>query len=48
MREVERYPLDIVRLARMHSLGSVPLLLERGWTLYFSDISSGDSSVAMR
>ncbi|KAK3571519.1 hypothetical protein QTP86_012863 [Hemibagrus guttatus] len=38
VREVERYPLDIVGLAFTHSLGSGTQLLERGWTLFSSGV----------
>ncbi|KAK3517179.1 hypothetical protein QTP70_000772 [Hemibagrus guttatus] len=39
VREIERYRLEIVRLASMHSLGSGTELFERGWTLFFSGVS---------
>ncbi|KAK3534104.1 hypothetical protein QTP86_002215 [Hemibagrus guttatus] len=38
VREVERYRLEIVGLASMHSLGSGTQLLERGWTLFYSGV----------
>ncbi|KAK3538079.1 hypothetical protein QTP70_028636 [Hemibagrus guttatus] len=38
VREVERYRLEIVRLASTHSLGSGTQFLERGWTLFFSGV----------
>ncbi|KAI3375789.1 hypothetical protein L3Q82_004078 [Scortum barcoo] len=37
VREVERYRLEIVGLTSTHSLGSGTQLLERGWTLHYSD-----------
>ncbi|KAK3522902.1 hypothetical protein QTP86_007322 [Hemibagrus guttatus] len=42
VREVERYQLEIVRLASTHSLGSGTQLLERGWTLFFSGVPHGE------
>ncbi|KAK3524537.1 hypothetical protein QTP70_029847, partial [Hemibagrus guttatus] len=42
VREVERYRLEIVRLASTHSLGSGIQLLERGWTLFFSGVPHGE------
>ncbi|KAK3571606.1 hypothetical protein QTP86_015341 [Hemibagrus guttatus] len=42
VREVERYQLEIVGLASMHSLGSGTQLLERGWTLFFSGVPHGE------
>ncbi|KAK3555364.1 hypothetical protein QTP86_014959, partial [Hemibagrus guttatus] len=42
VREVERYRLEIVGLASMHSLGSGTQLLERGWTLFFSGVPHGE------
>ncbi|KAK3520789.1 hypothetical protein QTP70_032366 [Hemibagrus guttatus] len=42
VREVERYWLEIVRLASTHSLGSGIQLLERGWTLFFSGVPHGE------
>ena len=36
MREVERYQLDLVGLTSTHSLSSGAVLLNRGWTLFFS------------
>ncbi|KAK3561638.1 hypothetical protein QTP86_011885 [Hemibagrus guttatus] len=42
VREVERYRLEIVRLASTHSLGSGTQLLERGWTLFFSGVPHGE------
>ena len=41
VREVERYWLDLVGLASMHSIGSGSKLLERGWTLFFSGVAKG-------
>ncbi|KAK3506799.1 hypothetical protein QTP70_028368, partial [Hemibagrus guttatus] len=42
VREVERYWLEIVGLASMHSLGSGTQLLERGWSLFFSGVPHGE------
>ncbi|KAK3528659.1 hypothetical protein QTP70_007205 [Hemibagrus guttatus] len=42
VREVERYWLEIVRLATTHSLDSGTQLLERGWTLFFSGVPHGE------
>ncbi|KAK3564029.1 hypothetical protein QTP86_006952 [Hemibagrus guttatus] len=42
VREVERYRLEIVRLASTHNLGSGTQLLERGWTLFFSGVPHGE------
>ncbi|KAK3517159.1 hypothetical protein QTP86_003882 [Hemibagrus guttatus] len=42
VREVERYRLEIVRLASTHSLGSGTQLLERGWTLFYSGVPHGE------
>ncbi|KAK3560227.1 hypothetical protein QTP86_002185 [Hemibagrus guttatus] len=42
VREVERYRLEIVGFASMHSLGSGTQLLERGWTLFFSGVPHGE------
>ncbi|KAK3526805.1 hypothetical protein QTP70_033550 [Hemibagrus guttatus] len=42
VRGVERYRLEIVGLASMHSLGSGTQLLERGWTLFFSGVPHGE------
>ncbi|KAK3521244.1 hypothetical protein QTP70_001556 [Hemibagrus guttatus] len=42
VREVERYWLEIVGLASMHSLGSGTQLLERGWTLFYSKVPRGE------
>ena len=39
MREVERYQLDLVGLTPMHSLSSGTILLDRGWTLFFSGVA---------
>ena len=36
VREVERYRLEIVGPASMHSLGPGTELLKRGWTLFYS------------
>ena len=41
MREVERYQLDLVGLTSTHSLGSGTVLLDRGWTLFFSGVAQG-------
>ena len=41
MREVERYQLDLVGLPFTHSLGSGTVLLDRGWTLFFSGVAHG-------
>ena len=41
MREVERYRLDLVGLTSTHSLGSGTVLLDRGWTLFFSGVAQG-------
>ncbi|KAK3571542.1 hypothetical protein QTP86_013175 [Hemibagrus guttatus] len=46
VREVERYRLEIVGLASMHSLGSGTQLLERGWTLFFSGVPHGEKRQA--
>ena len=46
MREVERYQLDLVGLTSMHSLGSGTVLLDRGWTLFFSGVAHGVRSRA--
>ncbi|KAK3537306.1 hypothetical protein QTP70_007175 [Hemibagrus guttatus] len=40
--EIERYRLEIVGLASLHSLGSGTQLLERGWTLFFSGVPHGE------
>ncbi|KAK5902677.1 hypothetical protein CesoFtcFv8_007911 [Champsocephalus esox] len=40
-REVERYQLDLVGLTSTHSVGSGTLLLDRGWTLFFSGVAQG-------
>ncbi|KAK3534007.1 hypothetical protein QTP86_000514 [Hemibagrus guttatus] len=42
VREVERYRLEIVGLASTHSLGSGTQLLERGWTLFYSEVPHGE------
>ncbi|KAK3569878.1 hypothetical protein QTP86_006753 [Hemibagrus guttatus] len=42
VREVERYQLEIVGPASMHSLGSGTQLLERGWTLFSSGVPHGE------
>lgn len=42
VQEVERYPLDKVRLSSMHSLGSGINLLKRGWTLFFAEVFPDD------
>ncbi|KAK3515164.1 hypothetical protein QTP70_008179 [Hemibagrus guttatus] len=42
VREVERYRLEIVRIASTHSLVSGTQLLERGWTLFFSGVPHGE------
>ena len=42
VQEVERYRLEIVGLASMHSLGSGTQLLERGWTLFYSGVARGE------
>ncbi|KAK3532138.1 hypothetical protein QTP86_008588 [Hemibagrus guttatus] len=42
VREVERYQLEIVRLASTHSLGSGTQHLERGWTLFYSGVPHGE------
>ncbi|GAA6070471.1 uncharacterized protein LOC115409932, partial [Tachysurus ichikawai] len=42
VREVERYRLEIVGLASMHSLGSGTQLIERSWTLYYSGVARGE------
>ncbi|KAK3506712.1 hypothetical protein QTP70_016249 [Hemibagrus guttatus] len=42
VKEVERYRLEIVGLASTHSLGSRNLLLERGWSLFFSGVPHGE------
>ena len=36
VKELERYRLDLVGLISTHSRGSGTLLLDRGWTLFFS------------
>ncbi|KAK5913431.1 hypothetical protein CgunFtcFv8_007964 [Champsocephalus gunnari] len=41
VREVERYQLDLVGLTSTHSVGSGTLLLDRGWTLFFSGVAQG-------
>ncbi|KAK5875618.1 hypothetical protein CesoFtcFv8_026682 [Champsocephalus esox] len=41
VREVERYQLDLVGLTSTHSVGSGTLLLDRGWTLFFSGVAHG-------
>ena len=41
MREVERYQLDLVGLTSKHSLSSGTVLLDRGWTLFFSGVARG-------
>uniref|UniRef100_A0A8C5FFM2 Endonuclease/exonuclease/phosphatase domain-containing protein n=1 Tax=Gadus morhua TaxID=8049 RepID=A0A8C5FFM2_GADMO len=41
VREVERYQLDLVGLTSMHSLSSGTVLLDRGWTLFFSGVAEG-------
>lgn len=41
VREVERYQLDLVWLTSTHSLGSRTVLLDRGWTLFFSGVAQG-------
>ncbi|KAK3569032.1 hypothetical protein QTP86_021564, partial [Hemibagrus guttatus] len=46
VREVERYRLEIVGLASMHSLGSGTQLLERSWTLFFSGVPHGERRLA--
>ncbi|KAK3550786.1 hypothetical protein QTP70_005472 [Hemibagrus guttatus] len=46
VREVERYRLEIVGLASMHSLGSGTQLLERSWTLFFSGVPHGEKRQA--
>ncbi|XP_078129435.1 FERM domain-containing protein 6 isoform X2 [Sander vitreus] len=38
VREVERYRLDLVGLTSTHSLGSGTILLDRGWTYFFSRV----------
>ena len=42
VQEVERYWLEIVRLASTHILGSGTQLLERGWTLFYSGVALGE------
>ena len=39
VREVERYQLDLVRLTSMQSLSSGTILLDMGWTLFFSGVA---------
>ncbi|KAK5858519.1 hypothetical protein PBY51_002652 [Eleginops maclovinus] len=39
VREVERYQLDLVGLTSTHSVGSGTLLLDKGWTLFFSGVA---------
>lgn len=41
MWEVKHYQLDLVGLASMHSIGSGSKLLDRGWTLFFSEVAKG-------
>ena len=41
VREVERYQLDLVGLTSTHSLSSGTVLLDRGWTLFFSGVARG-------
>ncbi|KAK0156273.1 Craniofacial development protein 2 [Merluccius polli] len=41
VREVERYQLDLVGLTSTHSLSSGTVLLDRGWTLFFSGVAQG-------
>ncbi|TWW64123.1 hypothetical protein D4764_03G0011310 [Takifugu flavidus] len=42
VREVEKFPLDIVGLTLTHSKGSGTSLLKRGWTLYHSGVADGE------
>uniref|UniRef100_A0A8D2ZX27 Endonuclease/exonuclease/phosphatase domain-containing protein n=1 Tax=Scophthalmus maximus TaxID=52904 RepID=A0A8D2ZX27_SCOMX len=42
VREVERYQLDLVGLTSTHSFGSGIVLLDRGWTLFFSGFAQGE------
>ncbi|KAJ7997921.1 hypothetical protein DPEC_G00217190 [Dallia pectoralis] len=42
VREVERYQLDLVGLTSTHNRGSGTLLLDRGWTLFFSGVAQGE------
>ncbi|KAK3518594.1 hypothetical protein QTP70_005480 [Hemibagrus guttatus] len=46
VREVEQYRLEIVGLASTHSLGSGTQLLERGWTLFYSQVPHGERQQA--
>uniref|UniRef100_A0A8C5CRJ5 Reverse transcriptase domain-containing protein n=1 Tax=Gadus morhua TaxID=8049 RepID=A0A8C5CRJ5_GADMO len=41
VREVERYQLDLVGLTSTHSLSSGTVLLDKGWTLFFSGVAEG-------
>ena len=41
VRKVECYRLDLVRLTSSYSRGSGTLLLDRGWTLFFSGVAQG-------
>lgn len=41
VREVERYQLDLVGLTSTHSLSSGTVLLDKGWTLFFSGVAKG-------
>ena len=43
VREVERYPIEIVGLTSIHSSGSGNSLLERGWTLFYAGVVQGES-----
>ncbi|XP_045911628.1 uncharacterized protein LOC123974779 [Micropterus dolomieu] len=41
VREMERYQLDLMGLTSTHSLSSGTVLLDRGWTLFFSGVAQG-------
>ena len=38
---MERYQLDLVGLTSTHSLSSGTVLLDKGWTLFFSGVAEG-------
>jgi len=41
VQEVGHYQLDLVGLTSTHSVSSGTLLLDRGWTLFFSGVAQG-------
>lgn len=46
VQEVERYQREIVGLTSMPSMGSGTQLLERSWTLHYSEVAQGERQQA--